>query len=329
MSRPIEADTADAGAHIDPEVVNQASEWLMKLWSGVATAEDHRACSHWRAAHAEHERAWKRLLRLEQKLDIVPRNVARQALKRPSSLSRRGTLKALAVMVAGGATADAVRRTSAWQRYSAEHSTGVGEHRALVLADSSSVTLNTASAIDVQFDEHQRRVLLKAGEILVATARDAHATPRPFVVATAQGTVRALGTRFTVRRIDDDVSRVEVFEGAVLIQPRYGTPSRQLDAGFQVTFTNTAEHDRKTTDESASTWIEGSMFAERMRLDAFIAELARYRPGVLRCDPAVAHHVLTGVYSLSDTDRILASIEKALPVKVVYRSQYWVTVTTR
>ncbi|KAG0759335.1 hypothetical protein G6F57_017955 [Rhizopus arrhizus] len=63
-----------------------------------------------------------------------------------------------------------------------------------------------------------------------------------------------------------------------------------------------------------------------MRLDAFVAELARYRSGLLRCDPAVADLRVSGVFSLRDTDRALDNLTRGLPVTVAYRSRYWVTV---
>ena len=63
-----------------------------------------------------------------------------------------------------------------------------------------------------------------------------------------------------------------------------------------------------------------------MPLADLVAELARYRRGVLRCDPAVAHLRASGLYSLRDTDRALDSLARALPVRVRRLSPWWVTV---
>lgn len=330
MSDPTEPQFVDGGP-IGAAIVDQASEWLVKLWSGVATAADHDACARWRAAHADHERAWQRLQALEQKLEVVPRDIANKTLQRPAvSRDRRRVLKGLSLLIGGSALTYAAGRTATWQRYGADYRTDIGEVRTIVLSDSTRVTLNTASAIDVRFDAAQRRIDLRAGEIMVSTSHDPHVTPRPFIVSTAQGTVRALGTRFVVRQTDDDVANVAVFEGAVLIHPNRGTgQSLRLDAGQQTSFSRTSGRETVPADENTSAWASGSLMVERIRLDDFIAELSRYRPGLLRCDPAAGHYLLTGVYPLADTDRILASVEKALPIKVIYRSRYWVTVTTR
>ncbi|NQD80860.1 iron dicitrate transport regulator FecR, partial [Pseudomonas sp. CrR14] len=58
-------------------------------------------------------------------------------------------------------------------------------------------------------------------------------------------------------------------------------------------------------------------------------ELARHRPGVLRCDPAVAKLPLTGVFPLADTDRVLAALQQSLPVEMQRVTRYWVTVRPR
>ncbi|MNN64333.1 fec operon regulator FecR [compost metagenome] len=69
--------------------------------------------------------------------------------------------------------------------------------------------------------------------------------------------------------------------------------------------------------------------AERQPLGQFLAELARHRPGFLRCSDEAAGLLLTGVFPLADTDRILAALERSLPVRVSYRTRYWVSVQRR
>ena len=66
-----------------------------------------------------------------------------------------------------------------------------------------------------------------------------------------------------------------------------------------------------------------------MPLGQFLDELARHRPGVLRCDPTVAELPLTGVFPLADTDRVLAALQQSLPVDVQRVTRYWVTVRPR
>ena len=72
--------------------------------------------------------------------------------------------------------------------------------------------------------------------------------------------------------------------------------------------------------------MRGLLPADRMRLNTLLAELSRYRPGVLRCSDAVAGLRVTGSFQLDDTDAALALLAQALPVRIERRTRYWVTV---
>ena len=58
----------------------------------------------------------------------------------------------------------------------------------------------------------------------------------------------------------------------------------------------------------------------------FIEELGRYRPGVLRCDPAVQGLSISGAFRIDDTDTVLENLSKTLPVKVRYVTRYWASI---
>jgi len=79
----------------------------------------------------------------------------------------------------------------------------------------------------------------------------------------------------------------------------------------------------------AAAWVQGALYADNMRLDDFIDELGRHRPGRLACDPAVAGLRISGSFPLGDTDRILAAVERALPVQAQRYTRYWVTLRAR
>ena len=60
------------------------------------------------------------------------------------------------------------------------------------------------------------------------------------------------------------------------------------------------------------------------RLDAVLAELSRYRHGVLSCSPDIAGLRLSGTFLLDDTEGALANLEASLPVRVRRLTRYWV-----
>lgn len=316
----------DGEETIDPAIVQQAAQWMARLWSDNASENDKTACARWRAENPHHELAWKRLEAFEEKFQHVPHEVAQQTLLEPSRttfLTRRRALGALAAIA--GVTY-VVRGTDLWQTVTSDYHTGTGETREVVLPDGTHVILASASAINLRFNEQERLLVLRSGEILVTTASDPAPTHRPFRVQGRDGIIEALGTRFTLRQ-DDTTAHVAVFEGIVQITPRSAPDNAlQIHAGQKATFTADKVHPPVSVADNALSWVSGTLVADNMRLDELVAELARYRRGWLRCDPAVADLKVTGIFSLRDTDRALHNLELALPVKVTSRMGYWVTV---
>jgi ferric-dicitrate binding protein FerR (iron transport regulator) len=101
-----------------------------------------------------------------------------------------------------------------WQTlYFPTYATDIGERRSLTLADGSTVDLNARSKLRVEFNKQERRVLLLAGEALFQVAKDKN---RPFIVASGEASVRAVGTQFDVYRKEGGTT-VTVLEGRVAV----------------------------------------------------------------------------------------------------------------
>ncbi|NIE66417.1 FecR domain-containing protein [Burkholderia sp. Ax-1719] len=324
---------------LERAVARAAAEWLVRL-ADNPTPEEIDACTRWRAANPEHARAWRRAERLNAKFDVLPAKVGMSALARAERgkpragidhARRRAALKTLSLLLVAGPTGWLAWRTTPWLVWCADARTGTGERRTLVLADGTRVELNTATALDVAFDARERRVRLDQGEILVDTAPDPQAPARPFIVQTDDGRIRALGTRFVVRDAHDlrgnGGTQVAVFHGAVEVTPADAPHlARIVAAGQETRFTADSIDPITSTDPHGSDWTRGVLFAQRVRLADFLAELSRYRPGLVRCDPAVADLPISGAFQLADTDNILAALPETLPVQVIWRTRYWVTV---
>lgn len=310
-------------APIAQAIVEQASEWLMLQWGGDLQGEQRQAFARWQAADPEHRRAWQRLQHLQQTLGTVPADSARAVLRDTPDTQRRAALKLLGVLLMAGGSGYLVQRSEPWQAAFAEYRTHTGEIRHVTLSDGTRVDLNSDSAIDLRFSSTERRVRLIRGEILLTSGHD---PVRPLIVETPAGDVQALGTRFAVRELPDG-SRVDLFEGRVRVTPLHGA-AVQMNAGDSLWF-NSHQSSALAASANASSWTEHRLIAERQPLGEFVAQLSRYRPGLLRCDQAVAGLLLTGVFPLDDTDAILAALERSLPVQVQAVTRYWVTIKAR
>lgn len=110
------------------------------------------------------------------------------------------------------------------------------------------------------------------------------------------------------------------------VQPAHGAGVR-VDAGHGASISrDQVKTIAQVTDRSVA-WVKGLLVADGTRLDELVAELARYRPGVLRCAPEVAMLRVSGVLHLADTDLALDNLAAALPIQVIRRTRYWVTVS--
>lgn len=325
--------TPTANTRISEAAADAAAHWLTHWMSGDMTDADQQAWAQWRAADPEHDRAWRHIEAVACKLKALGPGAAYQALSplgKPKSLGRRKATRLLAWGGLAGVCAMLASQTRVWRETRADVHTQVGEQRSLALADGSRILLDTDSAVNVQFSSQERLLQLVSGKILVETVHalnPGQADPRPFIVQTAQGRVQALGTRFTVAQLDG-VSRVDVIESRVRITPadNVNTPEL-LQAGERATFTRKRVAEPTALPPGALDWTRGQIIADQLALSDFLARLAQYRRGVVRCDPAIADLPVSGVFPLTDTTRILDSLPEVLPVQVHWHTRYWVTIT--
>uniref|UniRef100_A0A1I8ADV8 Sigma-70 family RNA polymerase sigma factor n=1 Tax=Steinernema glaseri TaxID=37863 RepID=A0A1I8ADV8_9BILA len=123
-------------------------------------------------------------------------NVMEKSTLRESGPNRRTLLKGL--LLGAGASSLAWQGYDVAPRWMADLRTRTGEQRQAALADGTLLVLDTDTALDVLFNASTRLLVLRAGEVHVTTGKDS----RPLLVRSAQGDLRALGTRFAVRQLD-------------------------------------------------------------------------------------------------------------------------------
>ncbi|MBB1592890.1 FecR domain-containing protein [Achromobacter sp. UMC46] len=316
------------------KTISAAAQWYARLCADDADAADVAAHGRWLAADPEHARVWRQVERLRGTLGAAPARLAADTLSRADRhferrrAALRNGLGAMALLGAGGVLA---WRTLPVEQmaasYLADYHMGTGERRELRLADGTLLWLDSASAVDVSMDARGRQVTVHAGEILIDTEHAAPGLP-PLRVTTLHGTVRPLGTRFTVNR-QDARTRVAVLRHAVELLPADGAAPLVLNAGEQGVLEASGARPEGVILGEPDAWTRGLLIVDGMRLGAFIAQLDRYRPGRLSCEESVASLRVSGAFPIDDTDRALAAVERALPVRVSRFTRYYTRVVAR
>ncbi|MEI8574847.1 DUF4880 domain-containing protein [Methylomonas sp. LW13] len=313
---------------IHPRILAEAAEWFAVLGSGATSQTEQQQWQAWLASHPAHRAAWSRVEFFTHKFDGLPTQTAAAALGSPD-MQRRQALKNLAILAAVGLSGFELWRSDYLSGWRADYRTGIGTTRSLSLADGSRIEMDAASAIDVDFSTDLRRIRLLSGEIYIETAPDSNGRHRPFVVDSAEGRVRAIGTRFSVHQQHEE-SQTSVYAGAVEITPSGPGASRQtLSAGQQAQFNAQAIAPIQATELNQPAWTQGFLLVDNQPLGEFVVQLNRYRHGYITCAPEIAELRIVGAYPIHDTDRILAELEKTLPVKVSQVSPLWVRIERR
>lgn len=308
---------------LDIATLEAAARWYVDLRGEVPDEVTREAHRRWLERDPLHAQAWERLARLQDRLGQVAPGVARPTLA-SARAKRRDVLKVLSVLLAAGAAGTLAWNTTPLPTLVADQRTGTGERRRVRLDDGSQLQLNTATAVDIRYSDTLREVRLLSGEIQIETARDS--LVRPFIVHTAEGSIRALGTRFTVRC---EAGRTQVCVQEHAVEVRSASllgPAVRVEAGQQLSFSHDGVGPMQQANPQADAWTRDMLVANDWRLGDFILELQRYRPGHLGCDPAVAGLRISGAFHLGSTDTILDNLTSTLPVRIRRFSRYWASV---
>ena len=310
---------------IDRQLLQEAADWAVTLRYDAPSRSQLNAFERWHSASPAHAAAWQQAQRVFDTFEQVPQTISKPVIESiERDQGRRRALKLLSLAVLAGPAGWALTRHAYFQRWTADAATAAGEQKKITLADGSLVLLNTRSAINIAFNRQTRRIRLAAGEVLITTHPDPALPPRPFLVDTPSGVVRALGTRFSVRNLNGaERSRVAVFENAVEITTVAGA-GKILEAGRECDFNAQSIFEAVKVRPGAGLWEQGMLLARNMRLGDVVTELARYRSGILYCDPAIANVLVSGAISLRDTDAALNLLANSLALKVSRISPYWV-----
>ncbi len=305
------------------QAISAAARWYARLHSGIATEADRAAWDDWLRADPAHQQAWQHMAAVGEQMASVPGTLAAPAL-RGVERSRRQVLRSVVLLASAGSLGWLGWRSEPSQNLLADFRTGVGERREFRLADGSSLLLNTDTSVNLRFDGRQRTLELLWGEILVSTAADP--LQRPFKVLTRHGQVLALGTRFIVRS-QDGGGEVSVIEKAVEVSLAGGGSTVRLEAGQSLDFNSRALGAIRRNDASVGAWQQGSIIALNRPLAELLADISRYRHGVLRCDPRIAQLKVSGSFPIDNTDLALAALESGFSLRITRYSRYWVNVS--
>lgn len=317
------------------DVKKAAAYWAARLSSEGCGPADRAAFAEWRdkdPAHAEAFERTQRGLRAVDRcmghpdLEAMSKEVLEATAPR-APIWRRWQGAAIAASVALVIAVSAVLLASSMNDRSARiaalqgeyYETAIGERSTIVLVDGSTVTLNTNSRIEVDFDEGQRDVALIRGQALFEVAKD---PARPFIVEAGNQRITAIGTAFDVRFDKGDEVKVVLVEGRVAVDELVNAaaanapalvPEKRIEmtAGEVLVAAANVERAVQAADiEEATSWRNGRLLFRAKPLGEVIEEVNRYSVAQLRLsdDPRLEDIVVSGVFNAGQSESFVVAI---------------------
>ncbi|HTQ15488.1 MAG TPA: FecR domain-containing protein [Rhizomicrobium sp.] len=301
------------------EKLDEAVEWHVRLDSDEAGEAAWLAFTAWLEADPANRAAFERV---EDAADNFPGRPARAAevipfRPRPAPPPpRRWWLRAAAVAAAVAVVGVYFYHPATETAAAVRYTTKIGETRTVELADGSTMTLNTATALSAAVSRTSRHVVLEHGEALFHVAKD---SAHPFTVAAGDRTVTVVGTLFDVAREKGRVS-VLVAQGMVSVAQTGRTGSQVLLAPGQRADAregSPAETVAPVDTDRALSWRQGYLVFEDAPLGQVLKDLDRYFPTQVTIgDAAAGQERFSGVLRIDNEDAMLERLTRFLPVRV-------------
>ncbi len=327
-----------------------AADWAARLdahanGSGDLAPEDQAELDAWLASDVRCFGAFARARALAVSPDIAAALATKAPLRLlPSQgMNRRAFMAAMAAGIAGAGV---------WFFHGREriatlaYASLLGEIRDIPLPDGSHVTLNTDSAIAVEFAKGRRLVRLLRGEAYFQVAKN---PDRPFIVMGPMAQVRTVGTSYTVRLVEPGTMKVQVTSGRVALESPPAKLTQSLQSAGLWPVTSNTSHDAVFVDPNQEAlirltqssglgsgeidisvravaadtlarglmWRDGRLSFEGSTLAEACAEFARYSPRrIAIADNSLAHMHISGLFHANDPDGFARAVALSLRASV-------------
>lgn len=199
----------------------------------------------------------------------------------------------------------------------ADYVTVAGQQTGVVLPDGSKMTMNTDSAVAINFHDGHREVTLLQGEAFFDVRHDAM---HPFLVTGPFGITKVTGTAFSVRT-DRQQDRVILERGHVDVRLRSGDGGHtQLDPGEMVTASYQQLSGVKKSDPSiALAWRNGRLVFDAQPFTDVVHELSRYYAGrVFIIKSGLEKSLVSGNFRLDDIESAFRTLSESCGVTITY-----------
>jgi transmembrane sensor len=300
-----------------------ADLWLIRR-DGTATEADEVSFRHWLTADHRHHLAYREAAMIWQHLEEPAIRLAAQDSHRSKTTVQRrrqmGWWPALPAAIAAACVVWFVN-PSMVENWRADIVTARGQMVSRDLPDGSRLNIGADTALDVDFKDGRRRVVLRRGQAFFDVKPDQTA----FTVDSGAGEIRVLGTAFNVDRTADGVE-VTVQRGLVSVAGQDRETTVKLSANQHVLVSGGKLGAVETGDtDTRLAWISGRLVFDRVPLQRVVEALQRQTQSRIVVRGRFSDLLVSGTFPTTNVDESLSAIAGMIDGNVAQVTP-WVTV---
>jgi len=227
--------------------------------------------------------------------------------------------------------------------------TSIGEHSSHTLDDGSVLTLNSNSQVEVNYTQNKRVINLLRGEAHFDVTSDPN---RPFEVYAGNRMIKAVGTAFSVYRLENDIKvlvtegkvDLAIIESTLLVLPESSpedsitleqklaasqlentvTVIASLEAGQSISIPISSKSFDTPVVKYAQgdlvrklSWLDGRLVFAGESLEEVVAEVSRHTPLLIEVtDPELRKLRIGGQFQVGETDALFDVLESGFGIKI-------------
>jgi transmembrane sensor len=336
------SDSGSKNVQAHAELMAAAVSWHEKMSADEVDNQTQRSFDHWHGSSTACAQAYAQVQKVRRVADnaanrpeflaLRHQTLARTVVPRRSTRPQLAAATALFALCAATVVYFATGRPDKPVRVASipigQYQSGVGERLTVNLADGSTVVLNTASRMLVDYSEQTRHLVLESGEAFFTVAKDAS---RPFVVTADDRSITAHGTQFDVRLAQDGL-QVGLLEGVVSVRPHEQPAAAEIKLlPNQILVVNHETSSVRSVDvDRLASWREGLVFFDNDSLADAAAEMNRYvaHPQI-EVRASAAQIKLSGAFRTGEVAAFVQALEQGFPVAIVEQSAERIVVQGR
>lgn len=316
------SDNEQGLVHPDP-VMDAALDWFTRLQGYPDDQGLKAAFEKWQMENVAHAKAFDQVAGVWnlRELDIIAADLSEKhdfarssqgacvaSLVRPR---RRVWAKTMLAIAAALLIAVCIPQYQIFNlQLRSDYITSTGSQEQITLPDGSRMTLNTASAVSLDFEGNKRSVTLLQGEAYFDVVSDAS---RPFIVEATLSRVEVKGTAFSVRTTSDK-DTVILERGIVDVSLLQAANDRAvLHPGETISATATALSPVDKIDTATMlAWREGRIIFTGQPFGQVLEEIGRYYDhSIFVLNDQLKQKRLSGNYRLDHSERTVRSLATA------------------